>query len=156
MSSTSEPLRQSGGWGRDSKVIALIAAAHFTSHVHLMLLPPIFGPVKEAFGVTYTQIALAITVYNVVSAALQTPAGFLVDRIGPRAMLTGGLLLGAAALAVAALLPGYWLFIVAYAFLGLANTVYHPADYAILSMQASSARTCWASPWAPISPSALQ
>ena len=133
MSSTSEPLRPSAGWSRDSKVIALVAAAHFTSHVHLMLLPPIFGPVREAFGVTYTQIGLAITVYNVVSAALQTPAGFLVDRIGPRAMLTGGLLLGAGALAVAALLPGYWLFIVAYAFLGLANTVYHPADYAILS-----------------------
>src|SRR5918993_766692 len=120
MSSTSEPLQPSAGWSRDSKVIALIAAAHFTSHVHLMLLPPIFGPVKEAFDVTYTQIGLAITVYNVVSAALQTPAGFLVDRIGPRAMLTGGLLLGAAALAVAALLPGYWLFIVAYAFLGIA------------------------------------
>jgi FSR family fosmidomycin resistance protein-like MFS transporter len=133
MSSTSEPLQRSAGWSRDSKVIALIAVAHFTSHVHFMLLPPIFGPVKEAFGVTYTQIGLAITVYNLVSAALQTPAGFLVDRIGPRAMLTGGLLLGAGALAVAALLPGYWLFIVAYAFLGLANTVYHPADYAILS-----------------------
>ena len=34
---------------------------------------------------------------------------------------------------VAALLPGYALFVVAYAFLGLANTVYHPADYSILA-----------------------
>ena len=34
---------------------------------------------------------------------------------------------------VAALLPHYWIFVVAYAFLGLANTVYHPADYSILS-----------------------
>jgi len=138
MSSTSEQLQppvegSAGGWGRDAKVIALISAAHFTSHVHLMLLPPIFGPVKEAFGVTYTEIGVAITTYNVVSAALQTPAGFLVDRIGPRAMLTAGLLLGAAALAVAALLPAYAIFIVAYALLGLANTVYHPADYSILS-----------------------
>jgi MFS family permease len=135
MSSTSEPLQATSpaGWGRDAKVIALISAAHFTSHVHLMLLPPIFGPVKEAFGVTYIEIGAAITAYNVVSAALQTPAGFLVDRIGPRAMLTGGLLLGAAALTVAALLPGYALFVIAYAFLGLANTVYHPADYSILS-----------------------
>ena len=48
-------------------------------------------------------------------------------------MLTGGLLLGATALAVAAFLPHYWIFVVAYAFLGLANPVYHPADYAILS-----------------------
>jgi hypothetical protein len=63
MSSTSEQLRvpaasgAEAGWGRDAKVIGLISAAHFTSHVHLMLLPPIFGPVKEAFGVSYTRSA---------------------------------------------------------------------------------------------------
>src|ERR1044072_7621744 len=139
MSSTSEQLRvptasgAEAGWGRDAKVIGLISAAHFTSHVHLMLLPPIFGPVREAFGVSYFDIGVALTAYNVISATLQTPAGFLVDRIGPRLMLTGGLLLSTAALMVAALLPHYWIFVVAYAFLGLANTVYHPADYSILS-----------------------
>lgn len=136
MSSTSEPIAaasKSPDMAHDAKVIALISAAHFVSHFHLMLLPPIFGPVREAFGVSYIEIGAALTAYNVVSAALQTPAGFLVDRVGPRAVLTGGLLLSAAALAVAALLPGYWLFVVAYAFLGLANTVYHPADYAILA-----------------------
>ena len=135
MSSTSE--EKTGelktGWRKDARVIALVATAHFVSHVHLMLLPPIFGPVREAFGVSYLEIGAALTVYNVVSAALQTPAGFLVDRIGPRAMLTGGLVVSAAALLIAALLPGYTLFLVAYAFLGLANTVYHPADYSILS-----------------------
>ena len=131
MSSTSEAVR--AGWGRDAKVIALVSTAHFVSHVNVLLLPPIFGPVREALGVSYIEIGVALTAFNVVSAALQTPVGFLVDRIGPRAMLTGGLLLGAAALTIAALLPGYALFVVAYAFLGLANTVYHPADYAILS-----------------------
>src|ERR1044072_1342629 len=136
MSSTSEPLgfqAEKAGLSRDAKVISLIAVAHFVSHVHIMLLPPIFGQVKEAFGVSYTQIALAITVFNIASALLQTPAGFLVDRIGPRVMLTGGLLLGATAIAAAALLPGYWFFLISYAFLALANTVYPPADYTILS-----------------------
>ena len=88
MSSTSEPLAlpaAKAGWSRDTKVIALIAIAHFVSHVHVMLLPPIFGQVREAFGVSYTEIALALTAFNVASALLQTPAGFLVDRIGPRA-----------------------------------------------------------------------
>lgn len=139
MSSTSEPLvlpaETTSGWkwSRETRVIALIAVAHFVSHVHIMLLPPLFGEVREAFGVSYIQIGLALTAFNVASALLQTPAGFLVDRIGPRVMLTGGLLLGAAAIAAAALLPGYWFFVIAYAFLGVANTVYHPADYTILS-----------------------
>lgn len=138
MSSTSEPIglpAEAAGprWSRETKVIALVAVAHFVSHVHIMLLPPLFGEVREAFGVSYIQIGLALTAFNVASALLQTPAGFLVDRIGPRAMLTGGLLLGAAAIAAAALLPGYWFFVISYAFLGIANTVYHPADYTILS-----------------------
>ena len=139
MSSTSEPIglpadSSSGAkWTREARVIALIAVAHFVSHVHIMLLPPLFGEVKEAFGVSFVQVGLALTAFNVASALLQTPAGFLVDRIGPRIMLTGGLLLGAAAIAAAALLPGYWFFVISYAFLGVANTVYHPADYTILS-----------------------
>ena len=139
MSSTSEPIGLPADtdsdtkWSREARVIALIAVAHFVSHVHIMLLPPLFGQVREAFGVSYIQVGLALTAFNVASALLQTPAGFLVDRIGPRVMLTGGLLLGAVAIAAAALLPGYWFFVISYGFLGVANTVYHPADYTILS-----------------------
>src|ERR1700761_8131583 len=135
MSSTSEPLHLPADTGilKDAKVISLISVVHFTNHLHAMMLPPILVLVKGTFGVGYTEIALAITFYNVVSALLQTPAGFLVDRVGPRIMLTGGLLVGSAAIAAAALLPGYWFFVIAYGLLGVANTVYHPADYSILS-----------------------
>jgi MFS transporter, FSR family, fosmidomycin resistance protein len=135
MSSTSEQvaLPARAGVSRDAKVIVLVAVAHFTSHIHIMLLPPIFGQVKEAFGVSYIQIGLALTAFNVCSALLQTPAGFLVDRIGPRLMLTAGLIVGSATIAAAALAPGYWFFVIAYGLMGVANTVYHPADYSILS-----------------------
>ena len=140
MSSTSDPFAipasEAGAdrqKAREFRVIALIAIAHFVSHVHIMLLPPLFGEVREAFGVSYIQIGLALTAFNIASALLQTPAGFLVDRVGPRSMLTGGLILGALAIVAAAMLPGYWTFVIAYGFLGLANTVYHPADYSILS-----------------------
>jgi len=140
MSSTSERLDLSdkrgpadAGWQRDAKVIGIVAIAHFVSHVYIMLLPPIFLLVKDHFGVGYTEIALALTAYNVMSALLQTPAGFLVDRIGARIMLTGGLILSGIAICISALVPGYWAFLVGYAVLGIANTVYHPADYSILS-----------------------
>lgn len=135
MSSTSESIArpQDAGTGREVKVIGLIAVAHFISHFHIMLLPPIFGQVKEAFGVSYIDIGLALTAFNVASALLQTPVGFMVDRIGPRLMLTAGLLLGGVAITAAVLLPGYWFFVIAYSLLGVANTVYHPADYSILS-----------------------
>src|SRR5689334_5869397 len=135
MSSTSESLRAQAdvGWQRDAKVISIVAIAHFVSHVYIMLLPPIFLLLKDHFNASYAQIAVAITIYIVMSALLQTPAGFLVDKIGARVMLTAGLILSGVAICVAALLPGYWFFLIGYALLGVANTVYHPADYSILS-----------------------
>src|SRR5207248_6399101 len=135
MSSTSERLELPADDNRvrDAKVIAIVAVAHFVSHVYIMLLPPIFLLVKDHFGVDYTDIALALTAYNVASALLQTPAGFLVDRIGARVMLTLGLILSGVAICVSALLPGYWFFLIGYVLLGVANTVFHPADYSILS-----------------------
>src|SRR6266849_2390384 len=133
MSSTSDlldrPAPEKAGLSRDARVITLISIVHFVSHVHIMLLPPIFGQVKDAFGVSYIEIGFALTAFNVCSAMLQTPAGFLVDRIGPRLMLTAGLIVGSAAIAAAALLPGYWFFVIAYGLMGVANTVYHPADH---------------------------
>ena len=57
-----------------------------------MLLPPILGQVKRGVRRHLHRVGVALTVFNVASALLQTPAGFLVDRIGPRAMLTGGLI----------------------------------------------------------------
>jgi FSR family fosmidomycin resistance protein-like MFS transporter len=115
------------------RLVALVSAAHFVSHFYILVLPPVFALVRADFAVSYTELGLALTAFNTVTAALQTPAGFLVDRISPRAVLVGGLLLGAAALGLAGMVESFWLFVALYGVLGLANTVYHPADYALLS-----------------------
>jgi len=124
----------------DARIIALVSAAHFVSHYYILVLPPLFPLVRAEFGVTYVEIGAALTAYNAVSAAMQIPAGFLVDRISARALLVGGVALGAAALAVASAVSAFWVFVAAFAALGLANTVYHPADYALLSHRVSPAR----------------
>ncbi len=48
------------------------------------MLAPLFVFIRADFNVSYTELALALTVFNVVSGLLQTPVGFLVDRIGAR------------------------------------------------------------------------
>jgi MFS family permease len=124
----------------DLRVIGLVGAAHFVSHVYILVLPPVFPFVRAEFGVSYTELGLVIALFNIISALLQTPAGFLVDRTSARTVLVGGLLLGAASLAAAAVAPAFLLLGAAFAFLGLANTVYHPADYARLSNRVSPRR----------------
>jgi MFS family permease len=124
----------------DTRVITLVSAAHFVSHYYILILPPLFLLVRAEFGVSYVELGIALTAFNVVSAAMQTPAGFLVDRVSARAMLVGGLALGGAALALASVSTTFWLFVASFAALGLANTVYHPADYSLLSHRVSAAR----------------
>ncbi len=124
----------------DFQAIGLIGAAHFVSHVYMLVLPPLFPYVRAEFNVSYTELGFVIAVFNILSALLQTPAGFLVDRTSARSVLVGGLLLGAIALAAAAVAPGFLLFGLTFALLGIANTVYHPADYALLSNRITAPR----------------
>jgi FSR family fosmidomycin resistance protein-like MFS transporter len=124
----------------DARVIGLVGAAHFVSHIYILALPPVFPFVRAEFGVSYTELGLVVAAFNVVSALLQTPAGFLVDRTSARTVLVGGLLLGALSLAAAAMAPVFILLGAAFLCLGLANTVYHPADYALLSNRVSPGR----------------
>jgi MFS family permease len=122
------------------RVVAPICAAHFVSHYYMIMLAPLFAFVRADYGVSYTDLALAITAFNVVSAVLQTPAGFLVDRIGPRIVLIAGVALGAIAFAVIGIVDSFAVFIAMYAVAGLGNTAYHPADYSLLSQHGSPAR----------------
>jgi MFS family permease len=124
----------------DTRVITLVSAAHFVSHYYILVLPPLFLLIRDEFAVSFVELGAALTAFNVISAAMQTPAGFLVDRVSARAVLIGGLLLGATALAAASAVTSFWMFVAMFAFLGLANTVYHPADYALLSHRISAPR----------------
>jgi MFS transporter, FSR family, fosmidomycin resistance protein len=116
----------------ETRFVYSICFAHFVSHYYMLLLAPLFIFIKDDFGVTYTELGLALTMFNVVSTIGQTPVGFLVDRWNARYMLVAGLLVGSAALAVAGLVNSFWMFVAMFAVLGLGNTVYHPADYALL------------------------
>jgi MFS family permease len=125
---------------QDFRVISLIGAAHFMSHVYILMLPPLFIYARAEYGATFEQLAYAMAAFGAFSAALQVPAGFVVDRIGSGALLIGGLVLSATGVAIVGLIPSYWALIAGYSLLGVANTVYHPADYAILSHGVSAPR----------------
>jgi MFS family permease len=132
----SVPARRFG----ELRVVGPIYAAHFVSHYYMIMLAPLFAFVRADYGVGYRDLALALTAFNVVSAVLQTPAGFLVDRIGARIVLIAGVALGAIAFAVVGIVDSFVVFIAMYAVAGLGNTAYHPADYSLLSDHSTPAR----------------
>lgn len=124
----------------EMRIVTPICAAHFLSHYYMIILAPLFVFIRADYGVSYTDLALALTAFNLVSAVLQTPAGFLVDRIGARTVLVAGVALGALAFAIAGLVHSFAVFIAMFAVAGLGNTAYHPADYSLLSHHGSAAR----------------
>jgi len=124
----------------ESRLIAGVCAAHMMSHYYMLMLAPLFAIIRADFNVSYTELALALTVFNVVSGVLQTPVGFLVDRIGARVVLIAGLALSSVAYAIAGIVGSYWVFIAMYGVAGLGNTVFHPSDYSLLSHHAPPER----------------
>ncbi len=122
------------------RVVGAVSAAHFMSHYYIILLAPLMPFVRDEYQVTYTEIGLAFAAFNIVTAVFQTPAGFLVDRLGARALLILGLVIGATSFVTAGLVNSFWVMIAMFAIAGMGNTVYHPADYTLLSQHVPADR----------------
>ena len=122
------------------KLLTQIAAVHFVSHVHIMLIPALLPVLPGLLGVGFVELGVALAVFNIVSALVQAPLGYAVDHYGARKMLKAGLLLGSLSFVLLAASPGYAVLLVAMAMAGLANGVYHPADYALLANGIEPAR----------------
>src|ERR1700709_2437881 len=122
------------------RTLVAISTAHWVSHFHLFVLPMLFPFLKDQLGVGYIDLGLALTVFAVVSGLTQAPIGYLADRVGARKILLMGLTLGGFALIMLGMHLSYPWLIACAALLGLANSVYHPCDYAILSAHMDEAR----------------
>src|ERR1700757_2288329 len=122
------------------RTLTLTPVAHWFSHFHLLVLPMLFPFLKQQLGVGYIELGFALTVFGVVSGVTQPPLGYIVDHVGARVILLLGLIAGGLALVLLGLHLSYWSLIASAALLGIANSVYHPADYAILSAHMDEAR----------------
>ena len=124
----------------DASVIGLVGLAHSLSHFSQLLLAPLFPWLKEEFHVSYAELGFLMTIFFVVSCAVQALSGFVVDRFGPRPILFGGLaLLGVAALGYS-VSTSYWMLAGFAVVGGIGNGVFHPADYTLLNRKVSPAR----------------
>ena len=138
MTTAAHPLRT------DVKVIGLVCVAHLMSHFYVLAVPPIFFLLTEEFGVGYAAMGLATSMFYLTSGLLQTPAGFLVDRLGGKTVLVGGLVLLSGGTLLVGLAPSYSLLLAAFIIAGTGNSVFHPADMAILNARIDPLRLGYA------------
>ena len=119
--------------GHEAWVNLLIGTAHFLSHFYILCLPPLFIAWQGEFGVSFAKLGLAVALMSGVTAVLQTPVGFLVDKHGARPFLVGGALLMSLSMAAMGFATAFWQILALAALSGVGNSVIHPADYSILT-----------------------
>lgn len=124
----------------DAAIIGLIGTGHATSHFLQLALPPLFPFIREDLGMSYAELGMVMTLFYAVSALLQPLAGFVVDRAGGRGVLLAGLALMAAGVALMGFAQGPWLLVAGALLSGIGNSVFHPADFAILNGRVSPQR----------------
>ncbi len=132
--------RISGTRNQDMKIISLVCFPHMMSHMYWLVIPPMFPILKQVFSLNNTEAGLIVSVFAAATTIAQTPVGFLVDRIGARAVLICGLAIEGAAIGAFGLVGEYWHMLPLAFVAGLGHTVFHPADYAILSARVSESR----------------
>ncbi len=125
---------------RDNRILGVIGIGHGMSHLYYLVLAPLFPHLREAFGVSYAELGLALAIMPLTSAFLQVPIGFLVDRIGAKLMLMGGLVVASLATTLMGFCTSYWQLIALCIASGAGNAVFHPTDYSILNSSISPDR----------------
>ena len=119
--------------GAEANVLALVGAGHLLSHFYVLALPPLFPLLKGEFDVTYVALGMMVSVNALTTSIAQTPFGFLVDRFGSRRILIAGLILQGSLIVAIGFTNSYLAALALFGLAGVANAVFHPVDYAILS-----------------------
>ncbi len=128
MTSAIAAARRNRNW-----LISLIGAGHFFSHFVMLALPPLFLLMKQELGVSYVALGAVVSDMATTTAVGQIPMGFLVDRIGGRVSLLCGIGLMSVCLILVGFFSAYWALFALFALAGVGNSVFHPADFAIMA-----------------------
>lgn len=89
--------------------------------------------IRDDFGLSYTRCALVTSAFSLAYGIGQLPAGWLSDRIGPRVLITVGILGVAIAGIIVGLSATFWMMIVFLVLMGLMGGGYHPASAPLIS-----------------------
>lgn len=113
-------------------VIGVVSGAHFISHIFLLAFPPLFPLLGREFGLSTAKLGLLVTAIYIPTLLFQLPLGDVVDRIGARSILVTGIAVTALGIIFAGFAPSYPVLLACALLSGIGQSVFHPANYALL------------------------
>ena len=138
MSATSPTLDHS--FRADATIISLVGFAHATSHFFHLMLPPLFPFFMTEFNLGFAGVGTLMTIFFVVSGIGQAVAGIWVDRYGAKRVLFAGITLLIASGLLVAMAADFTGLMIAAFVAGCGNSIFHPADFALINRRVSGAR----------------
>jgi len=118
---------------RELAIVALVSLGHFWSHFFVLAIPSALPLIRGEFGVSNVALGMIMAAYALMSASWQFPMGIFSDRYGARAFLIGGLAIESLVMFSQSLAPAVPVMIGLAVIAGIADSVFHPADYTIMT-----------------------
>ena len=111
--------------------VGVISGGHFFSHLYILTLPPLFPLMQAEFGWGPAELGLIISVLSA-GGLLQPVVGGAVDRIGAKRLIIAGLALTSVCMGLIGTADSLLVVMAFAAIAGIGQSVFHPADYAIM------------------------
>jgi MFS family permease len=113
--------------------VGLVSGAHGMNEFFSLAIPPLLPLIINDLGVQYTEAGLLVSVYFIMYAIFQLPAGIVADKTDQYVLIIGGTFLMAGGMLAASLAPTYGTVLLAVAVSGLGGSTYHPAGMSVIS-----------------------
>ena len=113
------PVRDQANWG----MLALGWMIYFSFGMVVASLVPLVSILRVELSLSYTQLGIILGAWQLVFMATAAPAGWLIDRLGPKRVLTVGALIIAISATMRGFAEGFPMLLFTVAFFGLGGPV---------------------------------
>ena len=117
----------------EHRILWTTSLSHGLIHVYELAIPALLILIQADFGTGDFAMGRIVGLYGLLFGLGALPAGFLVDRLGSKSLLTGCLWGSALCMAGLALSPSLGWFTACAGCLGLSLSIYHPAGTALIT-----------------------
>jgi len=117
----------------ERKILWTTSLSHGLIHVYELAVPALLILIQADFGVGDFAMGRVVTLYGLLFGLGALPAGYLVDRLGSRPLLTVSLCSASACMAGMAFSPSLGWFAACAGCMGLSLSIYHPAGTTLIT-----------------------
>jgi FSR family fosmidomycin resistance protein-like MFS transporter len=122
-------------------VLVLLSIGHLITDIHQGAIPILLPYLRDAFTLSYFQLGLIVLVANLSSSVIQPLFGLYSDKSHTPWLMPLGIGMAAIGIALAGVMPNYYLVLIAVFISGLGIAAYHPEGSKTANFAAGSKKS---------------